>query len=98
MMSIAALSYRSRIVCSSAVCSRHSVGLKVKLPMKLEIDNRGTVDFIHNNSVGGRTIQVEVKQYFLHELKEAGLIICESCKGEDMSSDIFTKNYSQKWH
>jgi hypothetical protein len=72
----------------------NSVGLKVKLPMKLEIDNRGTVDFTHNYSVGGRTGHVEVKKYFLRELKEAGLIICEWCKGDDMSSDIFTKNCS----
>jgi hypothetical protein len=107
MMSIVALSVREAELFAAVLCAQdmlfamrilNSVGLKVKLPMKLEIDNRGTVDFIHNNSVGGRTIQVEVKQYFLHELKEAGLIICESCKGEDMSSDIFTKNYSQKWH
>jgi hypothetical protein len=38
----------------------NSVGLRVKLPMKLEIDNRGTVDFTHNYSVGGRTRHVEV--------------------------------------
>jgi hypothetical protein len=62
--------------------------------MKLEIDNRGTVNFTHNYSVRGRNNHAEVKQYFLRELKEDGLIICEWCKDEDMSSDIFTKNCS----
>ena len=32
-----------------------SMGLKVKKPMKLEIDNKGSVDLLHNWSVGGRT-------------------------------------------
>jgi hypothetical protein len=72
----------------------NSVGLKVKLTMKLEIDNRITVDFTHNYSVGGRTRHMEVKQYFLRELKKADFIICEWCKDEDMSSDIVTKNCS----
>jgi hypothetical protein len=31
------------------------------------------VDFTHNYSVGGRTRHVEVKQYFLRELKEDGV-------------------------
>jgi hypothetical protein len=35
---------------------------------------------------------VEVKQYFLRELKEAGIIECHWKKGEDMTSDVFTKN------
>ena len=31
-----------------------SIGLQVKLPMVLEVDNKGTVDLINNWSVGGR--------------------------------------------
>jgi hypothetical protein len=49
------------------------------------LDVRGTF-------MNGRTRHVEVKQFFLRELKEAGLIICEWCSGTEMSSDIFTKN------
>jgi hypothetical protein len=37
-----------------------SMGLKVKKPMILEIDNKGAVDLTHNWSVGGRTRHVEV--------------------------------------
>jgi hypothetical protein len=44
-----------------------SMGLKVKKPMILEIDNKGAVDLMHNWSVGGRTRHVEVRQYFLRD-------------------------------
>jgi hypothetical protein len=101
MMPIVALSVTEAELFAAVLCAQdmlfamrilNSMGLKVKLPMKLEIDNKGAKDFTHNHSVGGRTRHVEVKQYFLRELKEAGLVICEWCGGEDMSSDIFTKN------
>jgi hypothetical protein len=39
----------------------------------------------------GRTRHVEEKHYFLSELKETGLIICEWCSGKEMSSDILTE-------
>jgi len=38
-----------------------SLGLLVKLPMILEIDNKGTVNLINNWSVGGRTRHVETR-------------------------------------
>ncbi len=37
-----------------------SMGLKVKLPMILEMDNKGTVDLVNNWSIGGRTRHVDV--------------------------------------
>ena len=43
-------------------------------------------------TVGGRTRHVKVRQYFLCELKEEGLVLVEWISGENMSSDIFTKN------
>eukprot|EP00957_Ditylum_brightwellii_P027798 2101723-Ditylum_brightwellii.AAC.2 len=66
--------------------------LQVELPMTLFIDNKGAVSFSNNWSIGGRTRHVEVKQYFLRELKEAGLLEIKWKKGEGMPSDIFTKN------
>ena len=37
------------------------IGLKVKLPMKLEINNKGAVDLINSFSVGGCTHHIDVK-------------------------------------
>jgi hypothetical protein len=69
-----------------------SIGLKVKKPMILEIDNKGAVDLANNWSVGGRTRHIEVRQYFLRELKEENLILTTWVPGDKMSSDLFTKN------
>ena len=56
------------------MCSKHVtyvrhilelMGLKVKLPMILEMDNKGAVDIANNWSIGGRTRHVDVRQCFL---------------------------------
>ena len=69
-----------------------SVGLKVKKPMILRIDNKGAMDLTNNWSVGGRTRHVDVRQHFLRELKEQGLIKVEWISTEENESDLFTKN------
>jgi hypothetical protein len=51
-----------------------SIGLKVQLPMVLEVDNKGGVDLANNWSVGGRTHHISVRVNFLRELKEQGLL------------------------
>ena len=40
-----------------------------------EMDNRGAVDFLNNLSVGGRTRHVDVRNQFLRDLKDEGLLI-----------------------
>jgi hypothetical protein len=72
-----------------------SMGLKVKKPMILYLDNKGAKDLANSWSVGGRTRHIEVRQYFLRELKEQGLIQCVWTSGVLMTSDILTKNLSQ---
>ena len=47
----------------------NSMVLKVKLPMKIEIYNKGEKDITHNWSVGGRLIHVELKQYLFRSFK-----------------------------
>jgi hypothetical protein len=42
-----------------------SIGLKVELPMILEMDNKGAVNLVDSFSVGGRTQHINVKQCFL---------------------------------
>lgn len=69
-----------------------SIGLQVELPMELEIDNQGAVLLANNWSVGGRTRHVEVRQYFLRDLKDANIVHPKWIPGDKMSSDLFTKN------
>jgi histone deacetylase 1/2 len=68
------------------------IELKVKKPMQMYCDNKGAVDLANNWSVGGRTRHIAVRQYFLRELKEEGLIHMQWISGDDMPSDLFTKN------
>ena len=45
-----------------------SMGLETELPMRLEIDNKGAVDLVHNFSVGGRTKHMEIRLLWMREL------------------------------
>ena len=62
--------------------------------MVLEMDNKGAVDLANNWSVGGRTRHVDVRNYFLRELKDEGVLSIKHVSGEDNEADIFTKNTS----
>jgi hypothetical protein len=69
-----------------------SVGLKVKKPMILKVDNKGAMDMTHNWTVGGRTRHVNVREWFLRDLKEEGIILVKWIAGDENSADLFTKN------
>ena len=69
-----------------------SIGLKVKKPMILQVDNKGAKDLANNWSVGGRTRHIDTRNYFLRELKEEGIVKTEWLSGKTNSSDLFTKN------
>ena len=104
MMPIIALSVTEAELYAATQCAQdmlfvmrilESIGLKVKKPMNLFVDNKGAVDLANNWSVGGRTRHVEVKQYFLRELKEQGLIRTSWRSGALMTSDVLTKNLAK---
>jgi hypothetical protein len=44
-----------------------TMGLKVKLPMILEMDNKGAVDLANNWSIGSCTMHFDVRQCFLRD-------------------------------
>ena len=71
-----------------------SLGLKVELQMLLEMDNKGAVDLANNWSVGGCIRHVDVRNFFLRELKDEGLLVIEYVSGNENDVDIFTKNTS----
>ncbi len=60
-----------------------SIGLKVELPMVLEMDNRGAINLINSFSVGGCTRHINVKQCFLRELKEAKILVVKWIPGSE---------------
>jgi hypothetical protein len=69
-----------------------SLGLKVKLPMVLEMDIQGAVYLANNWSIGSRTRHTGVQSVFLRELEEAGVLVIKWIAGAINEADIFTKN------
>jgi hypothetical protein len=68
------------------------LGLKVKLPMVLEMDNQGAVYLANNWSVRRRTRHISVQSVFLRELKEAGVLMIKWIAGAVNEADILTKH------
>ncbi len=95
-LSVCEAEQAARVLCAQDMLYvRHiikSMGLKVKLPMILEIDNKGAVDLANNWSIGGGTRHVDVRQCFLRELKESKVIDIRWIKGLENDADAFTKN------
>jgi hypothetical protein len=69
-----------------------SLGLKVELQMSLHIENKGVVDLTKNWSIGGRMRHIEVRYYFIRELREAAIIQVHWIESQQNSADLFTKN------
>jgi hypothetical protein len=69
-----------------------SIGCRVKLPMLLEVDNKGAVDLANNHKVGGRMRHVDVRNHFMRELKDEGMLVIKHIPGSLNEADILTKN------
>jgi hypothetical protein len=69
-----------------------SMGLRVKLPMLLYMDNKGGVDLFNGWSIAGNTRSISVRLAYMRELKEQGILVIQWLKGHDNPVDIFTKN------
>ena len=68
------------------------IGLKVKLPMKLECDNKGAVYLANSYQVTGRTKHMDTKVHWLRELKENNVLRVEWIPTDENEADINTKN------
>jgi len=69
-----------------------SMGLTVKTPIIIRVDNKGTVDLANGWLTGGNLKHVEVRQFFIRDLREEGVLRVEWIPGAENESDIFTKN------
>jgi hypothetical protein len=60
--------------------------------MILKVDNKGAKDLTHNGTVGGRTRHANVREWFLRDLKEEGIILVKWIARDENSANLFTKN------
>jgi hypothetical protein len=68
-----------------------SMGLKVQLPMRIEIDSKGAVDLASWTATNS-TRHIATRINFLRELKAHRTVSVVWISNQFMSSDIFTKN------
>ena len=68
------------------------MGLSVKKPMKMYIDNIPTLNIIKNNYTTKRTKHAAVRQWFAKEQFQMGNVEPVYQKGTDISADLLTKN------
>ena len=70
------------------------MGIKVKLPIIVRVDNIVTIFMCNNVSVSQRTKHVDIRLRFVNQFAFEGFIKIIFVKSEDNDSDIFTKNLS----
>ena len=71
------------------------LGLNVKKPIKVFVDNMGAVFMSKNTTQTKRTKHIDVRTSFIYEhVNETGTCEVVFVRSEDNFSDIFTKNVS----
>ena len=68
------------------------MGLIDKTPIIVKVDNKGTVDLANGWSTGGNLKHVEVRQFFIRDLREEGVLRVDWIACTENESDILTKN------
>ena len=68
------------------------LGIKVELPIIVQVDNVGAIFMSENVSTTGRTKHVDIRYHFVREYIEDGFIKIIFVKTAENDADIFTKN------
>jgi hypothetical protein len=69
-----------------------SLGIRVKLPIVVRVDNVGAIFMSENVSTSSRTRHVDIRYHYVREFVEDGFIKIIFVKSEENLSDGFTKN------
>ena len=69
-----------------------SMGVEVKLPIVVRVDNIGAIFMSNNVAVSQRTKHVDIRYHFVREFVLDGFLKVVFVKTEDNDADIFTKN------
>ena len=69
-----------------------SMGIPVKLPVIVRVDNVGAIFMSENVSTSSRTKHTDTRYHFVREFVEEGFVKIIFVRSEDNTSDPFTKN------
>ena len=73
------------------------VGVEFR-PVKLGVDNQATFLAAKNDIVNGKAKHIDIREHFLREKEEQGLILTEKVDGETNPADGFTKPLTRTKH
>ena len=73
-----------------------SLGMKLKLPIIVRVDNVGAIFMAENNTATSRTRHVDARYHFVREFIVDGYIKIIFVRSEHNLSDGFTKNITQE--
>ena len=73
-----------------------SIGVVIKLPITVKVDNIGALFMSKNTSTSGWTKHVDVQYRYVNEMVMDGFLKIKFVKTEENVVDIFTKNVSNK--
>jgi len=71
------------------------MGVKLKLPSTLMVDNVGAIYLANNHTTGQRTKHIDIRAHFIRELIVEGKIKVVFVRSADNDADIMTKNTSE---
>ena len=75
-----------------------SMGIPVKTPVVVRVDNMGAIFMSENSSSGTRTRHIDTRWHFVRELVEGKVVEIIFVKSADNFADGFTKNVSTEIH
>ena len=68
------------------------IGVDLKYPIEVNVDNIGAVYLSKNATTGNRTKHIDTRYHFVREYIEDGIVKVVFVRSEDNDADIFTKN------
>ena len=75
-----------------------SMGIDVKKPVVIRVDNIGAIFMANNVTTSPRTKHIDVRYRYVTEFVENGLVTIKFVKTEENDSDGFTKNLNGELH
>jgi hypothetical protein len=73
-----------------------SMGYKMSYPIIIKVDNVGAIYLANNYTTSQRTKHIDIRQHFVREFIEDGILKILFVKSEDNDADIYTKNTSEE--
>lgn len=73
-----------------------SMGITIAFPIIIKVDNVGAIYLANNHTTSQRTKHIDIRQHFVREYIEDGILKVVFVKSEDNDADIFTKNTTEE--